>query len=63
MENMWRDEGRRGQPQNSSTRRGKGQPPTGFEGMNFEQKRRPYREDDKQAKGQDEEVNRGGKRD
>jgi hypothetical protein len=45
MENMRGEEGRKGQPHNNSAGgRGKTQAPTGFEGMNYEQKRKPYKE-------------------
>ena len=62
MENMWRDEGRKSHPRNNSTTAKKDQPPTAFEGMNFEQKRRPYREDEKDSREKGEEVNRGRNR-
>ena len=52
MDKMWRDEGRKGQPHNNSTG-GKDQPPSGFEGMNYEQKRRPYYEGEKNDKDLD----------
>ena len=50
MDNMWRDESRKGRPHNNSTGSNKDQPPVGFEGMNYEQKRRPYRENEKDEK-------------
>ena len=46
MDSMWRDERRKGEPHNNSTGGRKQQPPAGFEGMNYEQKRRPYNESD-----------------
>jgi hypothetical protein len=44
MENIRGEESRNGHPEYSARGRDKGQAPTGFEGMNFEQKRRPYGE-------------------
>ncbi|HVG17258.1 MAG TPA: hypothetical protein VM935_19960 [Chitinophagaceae bacterium] len=44
MENSRGEERRNGQPDYSARGRDKGQAPTGFEGMNFEQRRRPYGE-------------------
>jgi hypothetical protein len=43
MESMRREDGRKGQPHNSTGGR-KDQPLMGFEGMNYEQKRKPYGE-------------------
>ena len=63
MENMWRDEGRKGHPRNNATPTKKNEAPMGFEGMNFEQKRRPYREDDRDSREKGEEVNGGRNRD
>jgi hypothetical protein len=63
MENMWRDEGRKGHPRNNATPIKKEEPPMGFEGMNFEQKRRPYREDDRDSREKGEEMNGGRNRD
>ncbi len=51
METMRRDGGRKRQPEEHSTTRRKGQPATSFEGMNYEQKRRPYRENESDEKG------------
>ncbi len=43
MDNMRGQEGRKGQPHNNAAGgKERNQPPTGFEGMNYEQKRRPY---------------------
>ena len=43
MDNMRGQESREGQPHNSAAGgRNRSQPPTGFEGMNYEQKRKPY---------------------
>lgn len=44
MENTRRGEGRKGQPHNNSSGDRKNQAPMGFEGMNYEQKRKPYGE-------------------
>ena len=44
MDNTRGQEGRKGQPHNTAGGRSRNQPPTGFEGMNYEQKRRPYLE-------------------
>lgn len=45
MDNMRGDERRKGQPHNNAAGgRDRNQPPTGFEGMNYEQKRKPYLE-------------------
>src|SRR5215212_5083835 len=44
MENMRRGDGRKGQPHNNNTSIKRDQAPFGFEGMNFEQKRKPYGE-------------------
>lgn len=66
MKNMWRDEGRRGQPHESSTDTQKSHPPAGFEGMNYEQKRSPYREgenEEKRVNGQGDTDRRGGEND
>ena len=57
MEYMWRNEGRKGQPRNNDANTNKQQPPMGFEGMNFEQKRRPYREDERDTKENSDEMN------
>jgi hypothetical protein len=47
MENMNRGESRTGQPHdNLKARKNKKQPPNGFEGMNYEQKRKPYNDGD-----------------
>ena len=44
MEILRRDEGRKGQPHNDpSGEKNDIQAPIGFEGMNYEQKRKPYR--------------------
>ena len=45
MEKMREEENRGGQPHNNSAGAGRGrnEAPMGFEGMNFEQKRQPYR--------------------
>ena len=43
MENMRRGDGRKGQSHNNTADR-RDQPPMGFEGMNYEQKRKPYGE-------------------
>jgi hypothetical protein len=45
MENLGRGEGRKGQPHNNRTAKNRDQAPMGFEGMNYEQKRKPYGED------------------
>ena len=42
MENTRRGDGRKGQPHNNNSGDRKNQPPMGFEGMNYEQKRKPY---------------------
>lgn len=56
MDNMRGQESRKGQPHNNATgSRDRNQPPTGFEGMNYEQKRRPY------INGQDDDKNNGKK--
>ena len=44
MENTRGEERRNGTPDYSARGRDKRQAPTGFEGMNYEQKRRPYGE-------------------
>ena len=46
MDKMREEEKRSSQPHNNSAAggRGKTEAPLGFEGMNFEQKRKPYRE-------------------
>jgi hypothetical protein len=51
MENSNRGEGRKGQPHNN-TRNGKtnNHAPVGFEGMNYEQKRKPYHGDNSAEK-------------
>lgn len=51
METMRRDGGGKRQPDDYSTARRKDQPATSFEGMNYEQKRRPYRENENEEKG------------
>lgn len=45
MESMREQEGREGQRSHSARERNRTQPPSGFEGMNYEQKRRPYKEE------------------
>ena len=53
MENMGRGENRKGQPRDNMPRRTAGkntEAPKGFEGMNYEQKRRPYNEIDRSDK-------------
>ena len=45
MDNTRAPESRKGEPHNyAAGGRDRTQPPTDFEGMNYEQKRRPYRE-------------------
>jgi hypothetical protein len=45
MDNVRGEESRKGQPYNNAAgNRDRAQPPAGFEGMNYEQKRRPYRD-------------------
>ena len=58
MDKLWRDEGRKGQPHNNSTG-SKDQAPLGFEGMNYEQKRKPYYEGERNEK--DPDGNNGNK--
>ena len=68
MENMRRGESRKGQPQNIPGRPAKkdnAQAPNGFEGMNYEQKRKPYNETDRSDKDWDrnmEDDNKTGRR-
>ncbi len=51
MENMNRGESRKGQPRNNlQARKNKKQPLNGFEGMNYEQKRKPYNDGDHSEK-------------
>ena len=45
MENLRGEESRKGSPERSAWGREKRQAPAGFEGMNYEQKRRPYGEE------------------
>ena len=44
MENTSREDERKGQPHNNNSGDKKNQAPVGFEGMNYEQKRKPYGE-------------------
>jgi hypothetical protein len=44
MENTRLGGGRKGQPHNNNSGDKKNQAPVGFEGMNYEQKRKPYGE-------------------
>jgi hypothetical protein len=53
MENSRRDQGRKGQPHNDPSGEKKdSRPLTGFEGMNYEQKRKPYRKDESEDKNE-----------
>ena len=68
MENMNRGESRKGQPNdNLPGRKTKKQPPNGFEGMNYEQKRKPYNDGDGSERdwnGNDEsKINPGRRQD
>jgi hypothetical protein len=49
MENMRRGDGRKGQSHNNTADR-RDQLPMGFEGMNYEQKRKPYGESSSEKK-------------
>lgn len=65
MEKMRDEENRGGQPHNNSASgRGRNEAPLGFEGMNFEQKRKPYRSATQSNKdaGQADDANNSGKR-
>lgn len=58
MDNARRQDGRNGQPHNSvAGGNERNQALTGFEGMNYEQKRKPYRDGESTAK--DENRNPG----
>ena len=64
MENTRRGDGRKGQPHNNSGDR-KNQAPMGFEGMNYEQKRKPYGEGSEKNKNGNpgSDTNLGKRRD
>ena len=63
MEFLRRDEGRKGQPRNDpSGEKNEGQAPTGFEGMNYEQKRKPYRKDESEDKNEKRDPESDSKR-
>lgn len=67
MENSRRGESRKGRPHNNTGGKNKNEAPLGFEGMNYEQKRKPYREGnelDKDRNGNPgSETNKGRRRD
>jgi hypothetical protein len=64
MENTRRGDGRKGQPHNNTGNR-KDQPLLGFEGMNYEQKRKPYGEGNEKVRNTnpDRDSNPGKRRD
>ena len=62
MDNTWRDERRKGEPHNNSGGGRQQQPPAGFEGMNYEQKRRPYNENDNKEMSNDTGGNKNRNR-
>ena len=65
MENLRRGENRKGQPNNipdRPARKDNDQAPKGFEGMNFEQKRKPYIANDRSDKDWDRDSNNDIKR-
>jgi hypothetical protein len=63
MEILRRDEGRKGQPHNDPSGKKKDrQAPNGFEGMNYEQKRKPYRKGESEDKNEKREPGSDSKR-
>ena len=68
MEDLRRDENRKGRPHNlpgRMARKDNTQAPKGFEGMNFEQKRKPYNETNRLNKDWDrhsDNDSEGGRR-
>jgi hypothetical protein len=63
MENLRRGEGRKGQPHNNpSGEKNEEQAPTGFEGMNYEQKRNPYRKGESEDKNEKKDPGSDSKR-
>jgi len=63
MENLRRGEGRKGQPHNNpSGGKNEEQAPTGFEGMNYEQKRKPYRKGESEDKNEKKDPGSDSKR-
>jgi hypothetical protein len=65
MENTRRGDGRKGQPHNNNSGDRKNQAPMGFEGMNYEQKRKPYGEGNEKNKNGNpgSDTNLGKRRD
>ena len=65
MENTRRGDGRKGQPHNNNSGDRKNQAPVGFEGMNYEQKRKPYGEGSEKNKNGNpgSDTNLGKRRD
>jgi len=67
MDNLRRGENRKGQPHNNRAGKNREQAPVGFEGMNYEQKRKPYREGNELEKDRNanpgSETNMGRRRD
>ena len=65
MENTRRGDGRKGQPHNNNSGDRKNQAPMGFEGMNYEQKRKPYGEGSEKNKNGNpgSDTNLGKRRD
>ena len=64
MEDLRRGESRNRQPQNNIDRMGhkkNDQAPKGFEGMNYEQKRRPYNETGRSQKDWDTDMDNNNK--
>ena len=65
MENMRRGESRKGQPQNNvpgrTDKKDNDQASKGFEGMNYEQKRKPYNETDRSEKDWDRNIDNDSK--
>ena len=61
MDNLRRGENRKGQPHNNRAGKNREQAPVGFEGMNYEQKRRPYNETDRLYKDWDRNVENNSK--
>jgi hypothetical protein len=63
MENLRRGEGRKGQPHNNlSGEKNDRQAPSGFEGMNYEQKRKPYRKGESEDKDEKKDPGSDSKR-
>jgi len=65
MEDLSRGESRKRQPQNNTpgrmAKKDNDRAPNGFEGMNYEQKRRPYNETDRSHKDLDRNMDNNSK--